>query len=62
MADTRRRAAMDRESKANKAGHKVAKAAKRPKAKAPRGKPARPGAGTAKRSPARRKATARSRA
>jgi hypothetical protein len=59
MADTRRRPSMDRESKANKGDRKVVKAAKHPKAKAPRGKPARPGAGTAKRSPARRKAERR---
>jgi ribosome-associated protein len=45
MAKTVKRPAMSKGSKANKADHKVVKAAKGPKAKPPRGKPARPGFG-----------------
>jgi hypothetical protein len=59
MAYTRRRPAMGRESKANKGDHKVTKAAGRPKAKAPRGKPANPGGRAAKRSPVARRAAPR---
>jgi hypothetical protein len=48
MADTRKRPAMGRESKANKGDHKVTKAAGRPNAKAPQGTPAPPGGRAAK--------------